>query len=72
MKKLDWIDMLKLKFSWGKNGAQTISPYGTLSTVALAKDGGIPFYMNDWVGRRPSPGTAVSRATSSRAGSTSM
>ena len=49
MKKLDWIDMLKLKFSWGKNGAQTISPYGTLSTVALAKDGGIPFYMNETI-----------------------
>ncbi len=47
MKKLSWIDMLKLKVSWGKNGAQTVEPYGTLSTVALAKDGGIPFYSNE-------------------------
>ena len=49
MKKFDWIDMLKLKFSWGKNGAQTLSPYGTLSTLNLAKDGGIPFYSNETV-----------------------
>ncbi|MBQ9661347.1 MAG: SusC/RagA family TonB-linked outer membrane protein [Bacteroidales bacterium] len=39
-----WIDFLKLKLSWGKNGAQTISPYGTLSTIAVAKGGGIPNY----------------------------
>ena len=49
MKKADWIDMLKLKLSWGKNGAQTLSPYGTLSTVALAKDGGIPFYSGEQI-----------------------
>ncbi len=49
MKNVSWIDMLKLKASWGKNGAQTLSPYGTLSTVALAKDGGIPFYSNEEV-----------------------
>jgi hypothetical protein len=41
--------MLKLKVSWGKNGAQTLSPYGTLSTISLAKDGGIPFYSNETV-----------------------
>ena len=44
MKEIDWIDMLKLKLSWGKNGAQTLSPYGTLSTLSLAKNGGIPNY----------------------------
>ena len=44
MKQYTWIDMLKLKASWGKNGAQTLSPYGTLSTIALAKKGGIPNY----------------------------
>ena len=49
MQNVTWIDMLKLKASWGKNGAQTLSPYGTLSTVALAKDGGIPFYSNEEV-----------------------
>ena len=49
MKKVPWLDMLKLKISWGKNGAQTLNPYGTLSTIALAKDGGIPFYSNEEV-----------------------
>ncbi len=49
MKNVSWVDMLKLKISWGKNGAQTLSPYGTLSTVSLAKDGGIPFYSNETI-----------------------
>lgn len=44
MKNINWLDMLKLKLSWGQNGAQTIEPYGTLSTLALAKNGGIPNY----------------------------
>ena len=44
MKGITWLDFLKLKASWGKNGAQTISPYGTLSTIALAKGGNIPNY----------------------------
>ena len=44
MKGIDWMDMLKLKISWGKNGAQTIEPYGTLSTLSLAKNGGISNY----------------------------
>ena len=30
MKGIKWLDFLKLKLSWGKNGAQTLSPYGTL------------------------------------------
>ena len=44
MKGLGWLDFLKLKLSWGKNGAQTLSPYGTLSTIAVAKGGQIPNY----------------------------
>ena len=44
MKNVHWLDFLKLKVSWGKNGAQTISPYGTLTTIALAKGGNIPNY----------------------------
>ena len=44
MKGIEWLDFLKLKLSWGKNGAQTLSPYGTLSTIALAKGGQIPNY----------------------------
>ena len=39
-----WLDNLKLKVSWGKNGAQTIAPYGTLSQVSMAKKGGIGFF----------------------------
>jgi len=44
MKDIDWLYFLKLKLSWGKNGAQTLSPYGTLSTIAVAKGGQIPNY----------------------------
>ena len=44
MKNISWLNFLKLKVSWGKNGAQTIAPYGTLSTIALAKGGNIPNY----------------------------
>ncbi|MDO4214293.1 MAG: SusC/RagA family TonB-linked outer membrane protein [Bacteroidales bacterium] len=39
-----WLDNLKLKLSWGKNGAQTLAPYGTLSTIVLGQGGGIPNY----------------------------
>lgn len=46
MKGIKWLDMLKLKLSWGKNGAQTLAPYGTLSTISLAKSGGIPYYVD--------------------------
>lgn len=49
MKSISWIDMLKLKLSWGKNGASALAPYSTLSTVALARQGGIPFYSNEEV-----------------------
>lgn len=44
MQDVHWLNNLKLKLSWGKNGAQTIAPYGTLSTISLAKDGGIYNY----------------------------
>ncbi len=37
---IDLINSLKLKLSWGQNGNQGISPYGTLSTVANAASGG--------------------------------
>lgn len=40
----EWLNNLKLKLSWGKNGAQTLAPYGTLSTVLLAQGGGIANY----------------------------
>ncbi len=46
MKKLHWIDVLKLKLSWGKNGSQTLPPYGTLSKLAFALGGGITSYFD--------------------------
>lgn len=44
MDGIDWLNVLKLKLSWGKNGAQTLSPYGTLSTISMAQGGGISSY----------------------------
>ena len=44
MKGISWLDFLKVKLSWGKNGAQTLSPYGTLSTIDVARGGGIANY----------------------------
>lgn len=37
MKKYTFIDNLKLKFSWGRNGSQTLDPYGTLSQLTLGR-----------------------------------
>ena len=43
----NWMDNLKLKLSWGKNGAQTLAPYGTLTNMTLAQGGGMAFYATD-------------------------
>ncbi|MBQ9287790.1 MAG: TonB-dependent receptor [Bacteroidaceae bacterium] len=43
MKKYNWMDNLKLKFSWGKNGNQSLSPYGTLSQMNMGKSGGYTY-----------------------------
>lgn len=43
MESVDFLDDLKLKLSWGKNGNQGIDPYGTLSTVSAGSSGGV-FY----------------------------
>ena len=29
----DWLDYLKLRFSWGQNGSRSVSPYATIGTV---------------------------------------
>jgi TonB-linked SusC/RagA family outer membrane protein len=42
-KGISVINSLKLKLSWGQNGNQGISPYGTLSTVANAAAGGVRY-----------------------------
>jgi TonB-linked SusC/RagA family outer membrane protein len=34
------INNLKVKASWGKNGNQSLNPYGTLSTIGLGQPGG--------------------------------
>ena len=47
MKGINNLDYLKLKASWGKNGNQSISPYGTLSRMAMGKSGGVVYYFDD-------------------------
>jgi TonB-linked SusC/RagA family outer membrane protein len=41
MKGVTALNDLKLKLSWGKNGNQGLSPYGTLSRVVNGQSGGI-------------------------------
>lgn len=43
MKNLHFIDDLKLKLSWGRNGNQGVGPYGTLSQVKSGSSGGIVY-----------------------------
>lgn len=43
MKSIKWVDNLKLKFSWGKNGNQSLQPYGTLSQMNMGMSGGYTY-----------------------------
>lgn len=43
MQKADFLDNLKVKLSWGKNGNQGLDPYGTLSTIKNGSTGGIRY-----------------------------
>ena len=44
------VDYLKIKASWGKNGNQSIAPYGTLSRMNMGKSGGTTvWYGNEYV-----------------------
>ncbi|MDP4226952.1 MAG: SusC/RagA family TonB-linked outer membrane protein, partial [Bacteroidota bacterium] len=43
LKGFDPLSSLKLKLSWGQNGSQGISPYGTLSTVSNGASGAIDY-----------------------------
>ena len=45
--EIDWISNTKLKVSWGKNGNQSLEPYGTLSQVSMGKSGGYTYYFGD-------------------------
>lgn len=42
--KVPGIDYLKLKASWGKNGNQSLQPYGSLSRMAMGRSGGTTVY----------------------------
>ena len=44
MKGIPWLNFLKVKLSWGSNGAQTLPPYGTLTLIDVAKGGQTPNY----------------------------
>lgn len=43
MKKIAFLNDMKLKLSWGRNGNQGVSPYGTLSRVNVGPAGGIAY-----------------------------
>lgn len=43
MEKASFLDNLKVKLSWGKNGNQGLDPYGTLSTVKNGSSGGVRY-----------------------------
>lgn len=43
MEKAGFLNDLKLKLSWGRNGNQGISPYGTLSEAKLGPGGGLAY-----------------------------
>jgi TonB-linked SusC/RagA family outer membrane protein len=43
LKDLDYLNNLKVKLSWGKNGNQGLDPYGTLSTVKNSASGGVRY-----------------------------
>lgn len=43
MAPVEAINYLKIKASWGKNGNQSLAPYGTLSTINLGQTGNHPY-----------------------------
>lgn len=43
MRNAVFLDNLKLKFSWGKNGNQSLDPYATLSRISLGQQGGVSY-----------------------------
>ena len=47
MKGVKGLDYLKVKVSWGKNGNQSLSPYGTLSRMQMGKSGGYTYFFGD-------------------------
>ena len=47
VKAVPWATNTKIKASWGKNGNQSLDPYGTLSRMAMGKSGGYTAYFGD-------------------------
>ena len=47
MKDVKWISNAKIKASWGKNGNQSLDPYGTLSTVNMGQSGGVAYFFGN-------------------------
>ena len=43
MSSISYLEDLKLKVSWGKNGNQGLDPYGTLSTINNGASGGVRY-----------------------------
>ncbi|MDR0845274.1 MAG: SusC/RagA family TonB-linked outer membrane protein, partial [Tannerella sp.] len=43
LKDVEYLNSLKIKLSWGKNGNQGLDPYGTLSTIKNASSGGVRY-----------------------------
>ena len=43
----NWLDYLKIKVSWGKNGNQSLQPYGTLSRMSVGRQAGVTYYFGD-------------------------
>ncbi len=43
MKRIDFLNNLKLKFAWGQNGNQGVDPYTTLSKVVNGATSGLPY-----------------------------
>jgi len=47
LKGNDYVDYFKVKASYGQNGNQGVSPYGTLAPFASGSDGGIRYQFGD-------------------------
>ena len=47
MQQVDLVSYLKLKLSWGKNGNQSLNPYGTLTNIRMGREGNHPTYLGE-------------------------
>jgi len=47
LQQIDPVSYLKLKLSWGKNGNQSLNPYGTMTNISMGRAGNHPNYLGD-------------------------